>query len=455
MHAESEAKVKDDVQLRRADGTSACMCESSAGSSCRYGRSLNNSANTHYEMKMRNNGKPKLLIASRVFVVSGQPWLWRQVINLRRFRAEVLCWDRQNSKTYPTPNIQVHVLPGELAPYEGVGRWWYRLRNLPGRNFYAAVGSDRRGVSRFLELVRPDIILCHFGDIAMRLLPEAQQRKIPLVAYFHGDFQFFDNRWYRWSLHRCIERLSAIIVVTEAEKRWLLDQGVDSERIHWIPCGAPTSLFRPYDRMRVGPTRFVMVSRLSPEKGCDLSLRAFARVNEKLCNSQLHLYGDGPKRKHLEQLATELDINDRVIFHGYVDEQQLAQVLPDYDVFIQHTVGREGSPVSVVEAMACGLPVVATGAGDISRQVCDGETGVLIEKGDIVTMASSMLQLARSPDLRLRMGKAARERAMNLYDSSTQTSRLEQVLLGVAGMQCGAVYDNDAPEVSTIGSHQS
>lgn len=385
------------------------------------------------DLGMARSGKSKLLIASRVFVASGQPWLWRQVLGLREFDTQLLCWERQNSATYPAGDAVVHVLPGDAAPYDGIGRWWYRLRNLPRRNLYAAVSRERRQLSKLLDLVRPDVILCHFGDIAMRLLPEARRRRVPLVAYFHGDFQFYDNRWYRWSLRQCASHFSAIIVVTDAERRWMLEHGVDAERVHWIPCGAPTDLFRLRDSAAAGPTRFVMVSRLSVEKGCDLSIRAFAIVSKELYSCELHLYGDGPKRELLQELVAELGIKDRVIFHGYVDERRLAERLPGYDVFIQHTVGREGSPVSVVEAMACGLPVVATPAGDIGRQVVAGETGLLVEKGDVPAMAAAMLELVRSPELRRRLGKAGRERAVTMYDSSLLTRRLEQVLLNVAG----------------------
>ncbi|HME71994.1 MAG TPA: glycosyltransferase family 4 protein [Myxococcota bacterium] len=382
---------------------------------------------------VERSDRQTLLIASRVFGASGQPWLWRQVVGLREFRKELLCWERHNPANYLAQDVEVHVLPGDPAPYDGAGRWWYRLRNLAGRNFYAAVGREKEELLKLLDRLHPDAILCYFGDTAMRLLPVALRKGIPVVAYFHGDFQFLDNRWYRWSLLRSLSHFSAIIVVTDAERDWMVEHGVAKERIHWIPCGASTNLFRPRNSTVGGPARFVMVSRLSLEKGCELSVRAFGMAAKDLSDSELHIYGDGPMRKPLEELVAELDVKDRVTFHGYVDERRLADVLPGYDVFIQHTVGREGSPVSVVEAMACGLPVVVTPAGDIVRQVVAEETGLLVAKGDIPAMALAMRRLACDADLRQTLGRAARERAVNLYDSSAQTRRLERVLLETAG----------------------
>ncbi len=376
--------------------------------------------------------RPKLLIAARVFGSSGQPWLWRQVVGLCGFRKDLLCWERRNSAAQPVKDILVQIVPEDPAPYDGAGRWRHRARNLRGRNFYAAVGTERRRLAEFLKLKRPSVILCNFGDIAMRLLPVAWLKNVPLVAYFHGDFCFISNRWYRWSLSRCLPKFAAIVVVTEAERQWMLDHGVSRDKLHLIPCGAPTELFRPGARMRGPAVRFVMVSRLSDEKGCDLSIKAFARVARDVPDAELQIYGDGPTGKDLRRLVEDLGLTSQVFFHGYVEEQRLAEVLPSYDVFIQHSLRKEGSPVSIAEAMACGLPVVATPVGGINEQVVEGKTGLLVAEGDIDGMAAAMRKLAFDPQLRQNLGRAGRERAVTLYESSLQTRRLERLLLSIA-----------------------
>jgi glycosyltransferase involved in cell wall biosynthesis len=376
--------------------------------------------------------RSELLVVSLAFGFSGQPWLWRQVVGLRGFRTEVVCWKRFNTATYPASNVSVRVLAQDPTPYEGGSRWWYRLRNLPGRNFYATVGQERRQLTELVREKHPAVILCYFGEVAMRLLPVALSEGIPLVAYFHGDFQFLINRWFRWSLHRCLPRFAAIIVVTEAERDWMLTHGVPADKIHIIPCGAPVEVFRPrYDKPN-GPVRFVMVSRLVIGKGCDFSIRAFARIGFDLPGSELHIYGDGPARQDLERLVEAQGLKSRIFFHGYVEEQQLAGALASYDIFIQHSLWGEGSPVSIAEAMACGLPVVATPIGGITDQIVDGKTGLLIPERDVQGMAAAMLRLACDSELQRSFGQNARDRAVKLYDSSGQTRRLEQLLLAVA-----------------------
>jgi glycosyltransferase involved in cell wall biosynthesis len=372
---------------------------------------------------------PKLLIAAPAFGLSGQPWLWRQVVGLQSFRRQVLCWTRMNPHLYSADDIPVTVLGGDPAPYNGAGRWWLRLQNLWGGNFFAARGAERRDLDELLRESRPAAILCYFGEIAMRLLPVAQRHKIPVIAYFHGDFQFLTNRWYRWSLLKSLHEFAAIAVVTEAEHRWMLANGVPASKLRIVPCGVPTVDFHPRPKVQGGPIKFVMVSRLSPEKGCANSISAFARLAGEIKDSQLHVYGDGPDREQLHRLVETLGLAERITFHGYVGERELAEVLPSYDIFIQHSLRKEGSPVSIAEAMACAIPVVATPIGGIPDQVLDGQTGFLVPPGDTEQMVSVMKKLATDESLRRTMGEAGRARAIQLYDSAALATRLGQVVL--------------------------
>ena len=375
---------------------------------------------------------PSILIASRLFGASGQPWLWRQTMALSGFRKSVVCWERHNPESQPVLDIRVHIVPEHPAPYDSSARWLYRLRTIASRNFYAAIGRERQKLATLFEEEKPAVLLCHFGDIAMRLLPLARAKRIPLIAHFHGDFSFVTNRWYRWSLRQCLPHFAAVVVVTAAEREWMLQHGVPEAKLRVIPCGAPTELFCPRRSSRPNPAlRFVMVSRLSREKGCDVSMRAFARVAAEFPDAELHVFGDGPMRQELEQLVTTLQLTRQVFFRGYVDEHSLARLLPDHDVFIQHSLVKEGSPVSISEAMACGVPVIATSVGGIGDQVVHGQSGLLVRENDTQEMASAMLRLAHDHRLRLRLGIAARSRAKLLYDSLLQTRRVEELLSNV------------------------
>jgi glycosyltransferase involved in cell wall biosynthesis len=240
------------------------------------------------------------------------------------------------------------------------------------------------------------------------------------------------NRWYRWSFLRSLPDFAAIVVVTGKERDWLIDHGVPAGKIHLVPCGAPTDIFVPSPERQNGGVEFIMASRLSEDKGCDISIQAFAAIAPTHPDARLSIFGDGPQRAYLEQLSTDLGQQDKITFHGYVGEEELSQKMPLHDVFIQHSRIKEGSPVAIVEAMACGLPVVSTPVGGIVDQIVPEENGLLVAEGDMAGMADAMGRLAADEMLRRRFGLAGRVRAVTQYDAPRQTARLGEILMSAA-----------------------
>jgi glycosyltransferase involved in cell wall biosynthesis len=215
------------------------------------------------------------------------------------------------------------------------------------------------------------------------------------------------------------------------------EHGVSNRNLHVIPCGAPTNIFipkedKPKDGRRQEEVRFVMASRLTTEKGCKESILAFANVASQRKDVLLDIYGDGPERGNLESLVETRGLRSIVKLHGYIDEQAMVTALPECDIFIQHSLGREGSPVSMVEAMSCGLPVVATAVGGNVDQVVNGSTGFIVAENDIAAMSRAMLQLAGDTTLRKALGQNGRKRAVQFFNSSVLTARLEQVIMNAS-----------------------
>jgi glycosyltransferase involved in cell wall biosynthesis len=352
----------------------------------------------------------------------------RQISGMPLLDCSILCWKRHHLDHNPVSDSAIHTLDVDPAPYDGKKRWTYRLANIRRGNFYAIMGEEEGKVRDLMAALNPAAVLCHCVT-AMKLIDVAHELRIPLIAYFHGDFTFLRNRWYRWSLERRSRQFAAVVVVTQQERDSMIALGVPAGRLHVIPCGAPTAIFVPPAQTRTGEVRFIMASRLAQEKGCKESLLAFADVASRRQDVSLHIYGDGPERSILEEVVEARGLAHAVKFHGYVDEKVLVTAFPQCDVFIQHSMRREGSPVSVVEAMSCGLPVVATTIGGIVDQIVDGETGFLVAQNDIAAMSRAMLRLAEDPALRKRLGDNARKRAVAFFDSALMTSRLQQAIL--------------------------
>jgi glycosyltransferase involved in cell wall biosynthesis len=172
------------------------------------------------------------------------------------------------------------------------------------------------------------------------------------------------------------------------------------------------------------------VSRLDPAKGVEFLIRALARVNDLT----LVIVGDGPERGALEALASDLGVAGRIHWAGH--QRGVMHLLPAFDLFVQPSL-HEGMPNTVLEAMAAGLPVVATAVGGTPEAVVDGLTGLLIPPRDPDALAETIAALLRDPDLRREMGRAGRERVAEHFGMARmveQTERLYTQLLTEKGV---------------------
>ena len=377
-------------------------------------------------------------VACRMLGLPSEAWLYRQILNFATLRPEVVCWGRQNEAWHPMGSIPVHVLPFPVSPHDGSARWWYRLRTLPQANFYGSVGAEARYLARLARARHPAVILCHFGHTALRLLPVARRRSVPLVAHFHGvDISFcLRNPWYRWSLQQHLRQMAALVVVADYQREQLISLGADPRRIHLIPCGVPVQEFATAEDVARQPCRFVTVGRLVEKKGPLETLQAFAACVRETPDCELTIIGDGPLLAQVEGLARHLGIMERVHLLGNQPSPVVLQKLRESSVLLQHSLtsrlgDKEGWPVSVAEAMATALPVIATRHAGIAQQVIDCETGYLVEERDIAAMGRRMSQVAGDPALRAALGRRGRQVAEASFDQRQQVRKLELVLKGV------------------------
>ncbi len=205
--------------------------------------------------------------------------------------------------------------------------------------------------------------------------------------------------------YAALSRLTRVVTVSEAAADSLVALGVPRGRITVIhpgisPENKPPVASRPSDRPIIG-----IVSRLSKEKNVTLALRAFALVTERIPEAMLRIYGDGPERRSLERQAEELGIREKTDFLGYAD--RAGERCAEFDVLAVPS-SRESFGLAALEAMRCGIPVVATEVGGLPELVRHGETGLLVPAEDDHAMADALLSLLRDSELRRRLGEAAR-----------------------------------------------
>jgi glycosyltransferase involved in cell wall biosynthesis len=247
---------------------------------------------------------------------------------------------------------------------------------------------------------------------------------IPAVHTFHGIHHADYSRLGRWSyvsMERVLASTSETLIhvsssqAREAAALKLAPAGRTQIIVNATPYAVVRELAekQPLSREALDlPPRgaaFVLgtVARFDPVKALDVLIGAFASLPAQWGKARLLIVGDGPQRERLEALTRTLKVADRVRFAGFIVDAP--RCMPAIDLYVSAS-RREGLPLSLLEAMACGLPVVATRVGGHVDAVEDGVTGLLVSVDDQAGLISAMATLLADPERRRQMGEAGRER---------------------------------------------
>ncbi len=292
-----------------------------------------------------------------------------------------------------------------------------------------------------------DLLHAHLGEdlaVVPLALSAARRSDIPVVFTVHtsvgSTLQVSDARSLLmrsvggWWERRGERSADGVITLTDRLADILVSHGVPRSRVAVVPSGIRSALFDAPHQPELPATlprpRILFLGRLHPQKNVDLVLHAMTGLQHP--TAHLVLVGDGPHHDRLVTLRDTLGLRDRVTFVGFVDHDRVPGVLADADVLVMPSRYEELGTV-LVEAMASGLPVVATRTGGIPQVVQDGVTGVLVEPADAAGLASALDRLLGDPVLRRRMADAGRLRADNY-----RWERLCRRVLDVYGAALGA-----------------
>jgi glycosyltransferase involved in cell wall biosynthesis len=279
---------------------------------------------------------------------------------------------------------------------------------------------------RTIKKLDPDLVHSQSLIFAVPALISKKVLKIPYVVWGQGLDVYFRNWFMQLVSWTIIKNADSVIALTKDMKRVL--QEIYSRDIEVVPNGIDIEDYqnRPYEHERESPeARIVFVGRLDPVKNLPSLLRAMKIVCEVLPDAKLIIVGDGEEREDLESLSDSLGIRDRVDFVGRTPHENIPDYLSQADIFVLPSVS-EGFPVVILEAMACGLPIVATRVGGVPDIIEDGVNGCLVESGDFLGLAKKILFLLKNPLLKNLLSKNNRIKVQG-YTWKNVVDHLERI----------------------------
>ncbi len=242
----------------------------------------------------------------------------------------------------------------------------------------------------------------------LSLLHAAKLMGLPVVLHVHGSetVKFFDglSPALRAVLTFSMRRADRVIALSASWREFLVNRvGLEAERVHVLPNAVPAPRTGPVRRGLAGPCRILFLGRVGERKGTPVLLRALAQMPN--ANWELVCAGDGEVSKY-RAMASELGLATRVRFLGWMDEDEAQALLADSDLLVLPSLN-EGLPMAIIEAMAHGLPVIATPVGGIPELVASGRTGLLVPPADSDALADALQRMIADPQERRRMGADA------------------------------------------------
>ncbi|MBV8900027.1 MAG: glycosyltransferase [Verrucomicrobia bacterium] len=377
--------------------------------------------------------RPVVAVFCPTFLRPEMLHVYRQVACLERTQPIVFAFKRECAGRFPYDRCQI--LPRSAF------RWWRRIWHkqvlrVPQTAFPGEVAAFHRQLRdhgcRLLHV--------YFGNNAIFWEPLIRRIEIPVVISFHGADTQVDMRSPAAldRLRRVFGRVRLILTRSESLTRALVELGCSPEKLRLQRAGIPLE-FYPF-RARPAPPdgrwHLLQACRLVEKKGLETTLRAFARFRERWPRAFLTVAGDGELRPALVGLAARLGVTEAVRFTGFLAPDELRRLYYDAHLFVHPSEtardgNQEGVPNSLLEAMATGLPAVATRHGGIPEAIEHRVNGILTDERSPVTVAQALLELTRDEAFRAALGEAAAAAVRRKFDLRVQVARLEEAYLSV------------------------
>lgn len=306
--------------------------------------------------------------------------------------------------------------------------WRTSPKGVKGRLYQLIYFAEAIALAHFLRQNGVDHLHNHIAKASCTVAMLASViSRIPFSFTMHGPDDFFEA--VHWRLDEKIARARFVAAISDFARSqgMLYARRQDWAKIHVVHCGIDPARYAGLAQGRGGDLLFV--GRLAAVKGLPVLFEALALARQSRPDLHLTLIGDGPERPALRAEAAPL--GDAVRFVGYQSQDAVALALKQADALVLPSFA-EGVPVVLMEAMAAGIPVIATRIAGIPELVEDGISGHLVPPGDCATLASAILAVLSDPTQKSAMGAAGRAKVTTDFNLRTEAAWLGTLFVGYA-----------------------
>lgn len=271
----------------------------------------------------------------------------------------------------------------------------------------------------------------HFGDSSGSVAMLAS--RLSGVGYsitFHGPHIFFEPTL--WALREKVKYSKFIVCISNycKSQMMLFSDVEDLDKLKIVHCGIDLNSYtikNASENKAMDIIKLLYVGRLAVEKGVPVLLRSLIALKNEGYRFHLTLLGDGPERASLEADVKANGLDGMVYFGGFSSQETVRNTLQESDVFVLPSFA-EGVPVSLMEAMACGVPVIATNVGGVTELIEHGLSGLVVAPSDEVALKKAISSYIDNPELRTNIRKSARNTVETDFNLQAEINKLEQLM---------------------------
>jgi len=284
-------------------------------------------------------------------------------------------------------------------------------------------------VKKLIKEFRPDILHAHYAT-SCGLVAALTGFHPYILSVWGDDILEFPNRspFHKWAVKKALTSADCITATSSMLEKASRKLANNLNNIHVIPFGVDLSHFIYKDRNSQEYINIGTVRNLTPKYGLEYLIKAASKLLDKGHKLKLTIIGDGPSRDLLESIASRLGIGDRAEFVGFIANEKVVEYLNNFDIFVMPSIGEgETFGVAAVEAMATGLPVVASRIGGLPEVIDDGKTGILVEPGNVEELTKALEFYILSRESRIEHGRNGRAKVESHYNWHDNTEMMNQL----------------------------